>query len=186
MTTERQAAANRRNARKSTGPRSGAGKKRASRNSYYHGLTATMATSAERAERVEKLARKIAGDSKSTVILERARTAARAEFDLAQVWWLKIALIERVFLFGELERPKLFKSMRQVSAFFNAFDRGELNIPPTPVDAAATMPSEEADRLTEAVRRVLPELLKLSRYERRAASLLYRSLRALNKRAVAA
>jgi hypothetical protein len=97
MTTERQAAANRRNARRSTGPRSGAGKKRASRNSYYHGLTATMATSAERAERVEKLARKIAGDSKGTVILEWARTAARADFDLAQVWWLKIALIERVF-----------------------------------------------------------------------------------------
>jgi hypothetical protein len=88
-------------------------------------------------------------------------------------------------LFGELERPKLFKSVRQVSAFFNAFDRGELNIPPTPVDAAATMPSEEADRLAEAVRRVLPELLKLNRYERRAASLLYRSLRALNKRTVA-
>jgi hypothetical protein len=32
MASERQIAANRRNARKSTGPRSGAGKKRASRN----------------------------------------------------------------------------------------------------------------------------------------------------------
>ncbi len=186
MTTERQAAANRRNARKSTGPRSGAGKKRASRNSFNHGLTATMATSAARAERVEKLARKIAGDSKDTVILEWARTAAQAELDLAQIRLLKIALIERFFLFGELEPPQLFKSVRQVTAFFKALDRGELSLPPTPVDAAATLPSGEADRLAEAVRRALPELVKLDRYERRAAGLRYRSLRALNKRAVAA
>ena len=48
------------------------------------------------------------------------------------------------------------------------------------------MPSQEADRLAEVVRRALPELLKLDRYERRAAGLRYRALRALNKRAAAA
>jgi hypothetical protein len=42
MASERQIAANRRNARKSTGPRSGAGKKRASRNAYRHGLTLSI------------------------------------------------------------------------------------------------------------------------------------------------
>jgi len=43
MASERQIAANRRNARKSSGPHSGAGKKRASRNAYRHGLTLSKA-----------------------------------------------------------------------------------------------------------------------------------------------
>jgi hypothetical protein len=41
---------------------------------------------------------------------------------------------------------------------------------PKPIDASATMPSQEPDRSAEAVRRVLPELRKLDRYERRAAA----------------
>jgi hypothetical protein len=51
----------------------------------------------------------------------------------------------------------------------NAFDRGRL-IVPKPIDASATMPSQEPYRSAEAVRRVLPELRKLDRYERRAAA----------------
>jgi hypothetical protein len=39
MASERQIAANRQNARKSTGPRSASGKKRASWNAYRHGLS---------------------------------------------------------------------------------------------------------------------------------------------------
>ena len=46
MASERQIAANRRNARKSTGPRSGAGRKRASRNAYRHGLTLNITSTA--------------------------------------------------------------------------------------------------------------------------------------------
>ena len=51
----------------------------------------------------------------------------------------------------------------------NALDRGRLIIP-KPIDALATMPSQEPDRLAEAVRRVLPDLRKLDRYERRSAA----------------
>ena len=68
----RQIAANRRNARKKHGPRSGAGKKRTSRNSYRHGLTATRASNAVRAKRIEKLARKIIGDAKGVIKIECA------------------------------------------------------------------------------------------------------------------
>jgi hypothetical protein len=50
-------------------------------------------------------------------------------------------------------------------------------IVPTPIEASATMPSEQAERLAEAVRRALPELLKLDRYEHRAAALRERSVR---------
>ena len=40
-------------------------------------------------------------------------------------------------------------------------------IAPLPVKPAPVMPEAEPERLAEAVRRALPELLKLDRYERR-------------------
>jgi hypothetical protein len=57
MASERQIAANRRNARKSTGPRSGAGKKRASRNAYRHGLTLSITSTEALAKQLETLVR---------------------------------------------------------------------------------------------------------------------------------
>jgi hypothetical protein len=46
MASERQIAANRRNASKSAGPRSQSGKSRASRNAYRHGLSRTSTNTA--------------------------------------------------------------------------------------------------------------------------------------------
>jgi len=168
MASERQIAANRRNARKSIGPRSGAGRKRASRNSYRHGLTLNIASTAAYAKQLDKLARKIAGDTKDAITLERAREIAQAELDLARVRRAKVALIERARAFGELDPPQAFSTVTEIKRFFNALDRGRL-IVPKPTDPSATMPSQEPDRTAEAVRRVLPELRKLDRYERRAA-----------------
>src|SRR5262245_49686684 len=69
----------------------------------------------------------------------------------------------------ELDPPQAFSTVAEIKRFFNALDRGRL-IVPKPIDALATMPSQEPDRSAEAVRRVLPELRKLERYERRAAA----------------
>src|SRR5215813_3920351 len=168
MASERQIAANRRNARKSTGPRSGGGKKRASRNAYRHGLTLNITSTAAFAKQLDKLARKIAGNTDDAITLERARAIAQAELDLARVRRAKLALIERASAFGELDPPQL--TVAQLIRFANAFDRGKLTIVPKSIDALATMPSQEPDRSAEAVRRVLPELRKLDRYERRAAA----------------
>src|SRR5262249_18995530 len=106
MASERQIAANRRNARKSTGPRSGAGKKRASGNAYRHGLTLSITSTAAYAKQLDKLARKIAGDTKDAITLERAREIAQAELDLARVRRARVALIARASAFGELDPPK--------------------------------------------------------------------------------
>jgi hypothetical protein len=95
MASERQIAANRRNARKSAGPRSGAGKKRASRNAYRHGLTLNITSTAVFAKQLDKLVREIAGDTEDAMLLERARAIAQAELDLARVRRVKVALIER-------------------------------------------------------------------------------------------
>jgi hypothetical protein len=85
MASERQIAANRRNARKSTGPRSGAGRKRASRNAYRHGLTLSSTSTAASAKQLDNLVRKIAGDTEDAMLREFARAVAQAELDLARV-----------------------------------------------------------------------------------------------------
>jgi hypothetical protein len=92
MTTERQLAANRRNARKSTGPRSSGGKRRASQNSRRHGFTAVSFRAGD-PQQIEILARQIAGKTTNPVILENARSIAQATFDLAQIRRAKVELI---------------------------------------------------------------------------------------------
>ena len=178
MASERQIAANRRNAHKSTGPHSGAGKKRASGNSYRHGLSATMASSAQRAKRIERLARKIAGDATDVVILECARDAAQAEFDLAQVRQVKVALIERMRTLGEFDAPLTSRPTRQI------IGHGATGMFTEPAKSDATVPSSEPESSHEAVRRALPELVKLDRYERRAAARRERSVRIIMGRII--
>ena len=136
MASERQIAANRRNARKSTGPRSGAGRKRASRNAYRHGLTCITSTAAF-AKQLDKLARKIAGNTDDAITLERARGIALAELELARVRRAKVALIERASAFGELDPPQLTRGgfIRLLNA---ALRGGDIES----IDASATMPSQ--------------------------------------------
>ena len=53
---------------------------------------------------------------------------------------------------------------------------------PEPVDPLATMPTQEPGRTAEAIRRALPELLKLDRYESRAAARRDRAICEITKR----
>src|SRR5262249_22262040 len=122
MASERQIAANRRNARKSTGPRSGAGRKRASRNAYRHGLTLSITSTAAFAKQLDKLPHKIAGNTDDATPLDRARAIAQAESAPARVRRAKVALIERASAFGELDPPQL--TVSQMIRVLNAFDRG--------------------------------------------------------------
>src|SRR4030095_2020849 len=142
MASERQIAANRRNARKSTGPRSGAGKNRSSRNAYRHGLTLSITSTAAFAKQLDKLDRDIAGDTSDAIRLERARAIAQSELDLARVRRAKVALIERASAFGELDPPRVLSSVNRIIRFLNALDRGRF-ILPKPSNSSATMPAQE-------------------------------------------
>ena len=121
------------------------------------------------AKQLDKLARKIAGDSEDAMVLERARAIAQAELDLARVRRAKVALIERASAFGEFDPPRSFTSVTRIIRFLNAFYPGRVALP-KPLDSSATMPRQEPGRSAEAIRRVLPDLRKLDRYERRAAA----------------
>jgi hypothetical protein len=121
MATERQIAANRRNAVKSTGPRSSAGKRRARRNSYRHGLSVAATGSPEQ---VEKLARKIAGAGADAMVLEQARTVAQAQLDLTQIRRMRASLIQRMSEFGVLDTPDPLGTFRDIKRILNSIDRG--------------------------------------------------------------
>jgi hypothetical protein len=177
MASEGQIAANRHNASKSSGPRSRGGKRRASRNAYRHGLSLGITSNAAFAKQLEKLARRIAGGDEDARILDRARVAAQAELDLARIRRAKIALIERVLAFGNLDLPQAFPSVADAVRLLNAIKAGRVPAMPEQVDFSATIPTLEPDRSAEAVRRALPELLKFERYERRAAARRDRAIR---------
>jgi hypothetical protein len=61
------------------------------------------------AKQLDKLARKIAGNSKDALLLQRARTVAAAELDLARVRRIKVALIERLCAVEALDAPWLMQ-----------------------------------------------------------------------------
>jgi hypothetical protein len=146
MASQAQIEANRRNARKSTGPRSASGKKRASRNAFSHGLSRPMFGAAF-TRAVEALTSPILDDlgkANDQHALASARQIADAELELGRVQRIKIALIERAA-----------------------------------INTAPPMPQGEPQRTAEAVRRVLPDLVRLNRYEQRAAARRDRAVRRL-------
>jgi len=66
MVSERQIKANRRNARKSTGPKTRAGRERTRSNAYRHGLAAVF--NREALAEIEELARQLVGDPRTLLL----------------------------------------------------------------------------------------------------------------------
>ncbi|MCK1307790.1 MULTISPECIES: hypothetical protein [unclassified Bradyrhizobium] len=172
MASERQIAANRRNAGKSTGPKTRAGRQRARANAYRHGLAAPSSREA-RAE-IDALARQFAGATTDPIILQQAQIAAHAEFILARVELLRIAWIQRTYALGAPQDAPLEVYNREVWAWIR--DGTPTRLPQD------TMPSAGPERLTEAIRRSLRELGKLERYEARAMARRNRAFRQLVRR----
>ena len=82
MTTHRQRRANRANAKKSTGPKTSAGKINAARNAMRHGLSLSVAADPILAPDVEALAELIADGSADPETVDLARQIAEAQIDL--------------------------------------------------------------------------------------------------------
>ena len=93
MTSERKIDANRRNAESSTGPRTAEGKARASTNARHHGLAGAHAK-IEQWDRVEKLARAIAGDSKNPDVLMCGERIAESLVEIDRIKSARVMLLE--------------------------------------------------------------------------------------------
>jgi hypothetical protein len=182
LASERQISANQRNASRSTGPRSAAGKKRTGQNAYRHGLTSSLRSSAATSKWIEECARKIAGDEPTAIVLEHARVAAQAELDLAHIRQIKVALLERASAFATLDPGQEFESSIEELRYLGSVLSGRTSpIVAERIDDLATIPTEERGLTAEAVRTTLVELIKLNRYESRAASRRDRAIRQIVK-----
>ena len=167
MASERQTAANRQNARTSTGPKTTTGKQRASHNACRYGLSIN-ANAGSNSDPVESLASHIAGNTNDQHVLYHARIAARAHLDLARIRQVKLDIIERVNQFGGLEPAPRFPSVAAEIWYLNKQPLDQPLRLPDPVDPLGPMPARGAQRTAEAFRRLLQELRKLHRYEDRA------------------
>ena len=83
MTSQRKITTNRHNSRNSSGPRTAAGKKRASRNAQRHGLAAINQPRAVSWDEIERLARAICGDDEDPALFAEAMVIAENELNSA-------------------------------------------------------------------------------------------------------
>ena len=90
MASDKQIAANRANAKKSTGPRTPAGRAKSSRNAYRHGLSVPMQPEPQA---VEALARAIAGEAAGEVQLRAAFALAEAQLELKRIRVTRVAAL---------------------------------------------------------------------------------------------
>jgi hypothetical protein len=85
LATEKQIAANRRNAQRSTGPRTAAGKLKSSRNAYRHGLSGLMPPDPAMSDKVDSIARALAGEQAAEDRLAPAKDLAGAQLELIRI-----------------------------------------------------------------------------------------------------
>jgi hypothetical protein len=85
MTSEKQLAANRRNAKKSRGPVTAEGKARSSQNALRHGLSRRGAVLPDDAADIREFAPQLVGEAASPVEIDLARATAEAQLDLLRV-----------------------------------------------------------------------------------------------------
>jgi predicted DNA-binding ribbon-helix-helix protein len=98
MPSDRQIAANRNNAKKSTGPRSEAGRKASRRNARRHGLAIAIRTDPAFHDDIEKLAKALSLSCGMQNVDERALEAAGAELDLLRIRKIRACLLETLSL----------------------------------------------------------------------------------------
>jgi hypothetical protein len=114
----------------------------------------------------------LAQGSTDSLIIEHAREAAHAQSELATLRKLRIAWIHGTYWCGDVER----KGKRL--AYLAAMLSSQKKVFYDPVD---TMPPGP-DRLAEAIRRAMPELTWLARYEDRAMARRDRAIREIQHR----
>ena len=94
MTSTRKVAASRRNAARSTGPKTPGGKARASHNAYKHGLAINVLSDPAISAEVDRLARSIIGKRREPYELAQARIVAEAEFDVLRIRAMRVKMID--------------------------------------------------------------------------------------------
>lgn len=148
MATERQRAANCANAKKSTGPKSRAGKKRSSQNAYRHGLATAILPDSDWIAKIEALAREIFDSTGGQIDFGQARSVAHAQLEVLRARSISTAVVTQILAGCDH------------SGWTPAAD---LAVPPEVL-------GREPDRTAEALGQALLALKAVDRYESRAAA----------------
>jgi hypothetical protein len=156
MSSQKQIEANRKNGQKSKGPRTAAGKARASRNSRKHALCTISRNNPLYAPRIEAIARAICSEATNAELWEQALIIGECTTVLACTQAERIARIERL-----LGRPCVHIADSQGAG--GAKLGASQSMPAPPWD-------EPPRNEHEAISLAAPDLNRLERYERRALS----------------
>jgi hypothetical protein len=113
MTSERKIAANRNNAKKSTGPRTEAGRAKSRQNARRHGLATGIGSDPALRDDIEILAKLLSRASGRENIGEFAREAAEAHLDLLRIRKIRAGLYAKMRFFGGASTEDLMKAAEQ-------------------------------------------------------------------------
>ena len=150
MASDRKIAANRRNSRRSSGPRTVAGKLTVSRNALRHGLAAATLRDAGIAAEVDRLATAVGGENADAAQREQALIIAESELTLLRV---------------RAARTRIFQQMLLATGAPDAQESSEQLLGRQPAGVIGRSHFEQ--------------LRRLERYERRAFSTRQRAIRIL-------
>jgi hypothetical protein len=174
VTSERQRAANRANAAKSTGPRTKTGKAKASQNARWHGLNAALGGEPGAVEEIEGLAQAIVVEAARPDLIDYARRVAEAEVDLRRVRRARQVLAQLPIAAATSFRLVKSPNSKLFTAAVRRLNRpkksSSIEVLAQMVRAVGWVPGapDFVEAPTEGGRNVKGEFLE--RYERRAAS----------------
>jgi hypothetical protein len=146
---------NRRNARRSTGPKSAAGKAKVAKNALRHGLAIPARLDSALSQEIEELAELIAGRNVAPYLLDCSQRVAEAQIDLRRIRRVRLSAWSKVET-GELRQGGVSPEISQASPGSDSFGAAELNT-------------------------FAKQLLRLDRYERRALSRRKAAIRDFNR-----
>jgi hypothetical protein len=103
MASEKQIAANRANAKKSTGPKTRAGKSRSSMNAHRHGLSLPLQLTSEAAAKTAAFVQALTGEAGGETPSEYAAEFVQAQLDIERVQGIREELMATL----DLDQPEI-------------------------------------------------------------------------------
>jgi hypothetical protein len=122
MPSERKIAANRSNAKKSTGPRSEAGRQASRRNALRHGLAIDTRTDPAYNDDIEQLAKMMSRARGMQNVSDSAREAAEAVLDLFRIRKIRAYLFETIY-FADTAAPDCLIELNDKLAKLERYER---------------------------------------------------------------